>query len=63
MEPEKGGICAIRTAAEAISQMNLQRIDEETTANIGIIKGGEVTNIICDRVELAGEARSLSEKN
>ncbi|HHX96433.1 MAG TPA: M20/M25/M40 family metallo-hydrolase [Clostridia bacterium] len=61
MEPEKG-ICAIRTAAEAISQMNLQRIDEETTANIGIIKGGEVTNIICDRVELAGEARSLSEK-
>jgi len=40
--------------------MNLGRIDQETTANIGLIRGGEATNIIPDRVELIGEARSRS---
>ncbi len=38
--------------------MRLGRIDKETTANIGIIKGGIATNIIPERVELKGEARS-----
>jgi tripeptide aminopeptidase len=56
-EPEKG-INAIRVAAEAISTMPLGRIDEETTANIGIISGGQATNIVCDRVKVRGEARS-----
>ena len=59
--PEEG-ISAIRIAAEAISVMNLGRIDEETTANIGVIRGGEATNIITNLVELKGEARSLSEE-
>lgn len=56
-EPEKG-INAIRVAAEAILDMPLGRIDYETTANIGIIQGGEATNIVPDRVYLKGEARS-----
>lgn len=56
-EPEKG-ISAIVVAAEAISRMPLGRIDAETTANIGSISGGQATNIVCDRVELKGEARS-----
>lgn len=56
-EPEKG-INAIRVAAEAIAAMPLGRIDEETTANIGVIHGGEATNIVPDRVEVKGEARS-----
>ena len=56
-EPEKG-INAIRVAAEAIAGMPLGRIDEETTSNIGIIKGGEARNIVPDRVEMIGEARS-----
>ncbi|MGQ9594440.1 MAG: M20/M25/M40 family metallo-hydrolase [Anaerolineae bacterium] len=56
-EPEKG-INAIRVAAEAIAAMPLGRIDEETTANIGVIHGGEATNIVPDRVEVRGEARS-----
>jgi tripeptide aminopeptidase len=60
VEPEKG-TNAISIAAHAISQMKLGRIDEETTANIGIINGGSATNIICDRVELKAEARSRSE--
>jgi tripeptide aminopeptidase len=59
--PEEG-ISAIRIAAEAITCMKLGRIDNETTANIGVIRGGEATNIITNLVELKGEARSLSEE-
>jgi tripeptide aminopeptidase len=57
LEPEKG-ISAIQIASDAISNMNLGRIDFETTANIGIINGGKATNIICDEVVIKGEARS-----
>ena len=56
----ENGISAIVVAAQAIAKMNLGRIDQETTANIGLIRGGEATNIIPDRVELIGEARSRS---
>ena len=38
--------------------MPLGRIDPETTANIGIIQGGEATNLVPDRVEAKGEVRS-----
>lgn len=55
--PEQG-INAIVVAARALAAMPLGRIDEETTANIGIIKGGNATNIVPERVELWGEARS-----
>jgi tripeptide aminopeptidase len=56
-EPEKG-INAIRVASEAIAAMPLGRIDEETTANIGVIEGGTATNIVPDEVRIRGEARS-----
>lgn len=59
MEPEKG-VSAIQIAARALENMTLYRIDEETTANFGIINGGVATNIITDHVHLAGETRSLS---
>jgi tripeptide aminopeptidase len=55
------GINAIRVAAEAITAMPLGRIDEETTANIGVISGGTATNIVPDLVTIKGEARSRSE--
>jgi tripeptide aminopeptidase len=58
--PEQG-ISAIRIAAEAIAAMKLGRIDEETTANIGVIQGGEATNIVTNLVTLRGEARSLDD--
>jgi tripeptide aminopeptidase len=58
--PEQG-ISAIKIAAEAIAAMKLGRIDEETTANIGAIQGGEATNIITNLVTLKGEARSLDD--
>ncbi len=57
VEPENG-ISAIQIAAEAIMGMKLGRIDDETTANIGIINGGKATNIICDQIEMRAEARS-----
>lgn len=56
--PEKG-ISAITIAAHGISNMELGRLDEETTANIGTINGGTATNIVCDYVEVIGETRSL----
>ncbi|HYG09839.1 MAG TPA: M20/M25/M40 family metallo-hydrolase [Pyrinomonadaceae bacterium] len=59
--PEQG-ISAIKIAAEAISEMKLGRIDEETTANVGVIEGGKATNIITNYVYLKGEARSLDEE-
>ena len=58
IEPEKG-ISAIQIASEAISMMKLGRIDEETTANIGQIQGGIASNIVCDKVEIKAECRSL----
>jgi len=58
-EPEKG-TSAIKIAADAIAKMNLGRIDCETTANIGIIKGGSVVNVVCDRVEIQAEVRSIN---
>lgn len=59
VEPEKG-ISAIQIAAEAIVNMRLGRIDEETVANIGVIQGGQMTNIVCPEVYLKAEARSWS---
>jgi len=59
VNPEKG-INAIQVAAQAITAMRLGRIDEETTANIGVIHGGEARNIVPERVTLKGEARSLN---
>ncbi|KAB2338436.1 M20/M25/M40 family metallo-hydrolase [Cytobacillus depressus] len=56
--PEKG-VSAITIAAKAVSRMPLGRIDEETTANIGRFEGGTQTNIVCDRVDVLAEARSL----
>jgi tripeptide aminopeptidase len=55
--PEKG-ISAIQVAAAAVAAMRLGRIDEETTANIGTIQGGQATNIVPKKVILEGEARS-----
>ncbi|MCI0546821.1 MAG: M20/M25/M40 family metallo-hydrolase [Candidatus Rokubacteria bacterium] len=57
--PERG-ISAIQIAAEAMAGMRLGRVDEETTANLGVIEGGLATNIVPSRVVVKGETRSLS---
>ncbi|MEP0766111.1 MAG: M20/M25/M40 family metallo-hydrolase [Fimbriimonadia bacterium] len=59
VRPEDG-ISAIEVAADAIAGMKLGRLDEETTANVGVLKGGQATNVVCPRVEFSAEARSLS---
>ncbi|MET3682405.1 tripeptide aminopeptidase [Alkalibacillus flavidus] len=56
--PEEG-VSAITLAAKAVSKMPLGRIDEETTANIGRIEGGQATNVVCDEAHILAEARSL----
>lgn len=57
VNPEDG-VSAIQVASKAISRMSLGRIDFETTANIGSFAGGGATNIVCERVDIAAEARS-----
>jgi len=57
IEPEKG-ISAIRTAAKIISRVPDGRIDDETTANIGVINGGTATNVVPKETIVRGEIRS-----
>ncbi|MBC8080261.1 MAG: M20/M25/M40 family metallo-hydrolase [Gorillibacterium sp.] len=63
VNPEDG-ISAITMASKAVSRMSLGRIDQETTANIGRFAGGgeTKTNIVCEKVELEAEARSLDKQ-
>jgi tripeptide aminopeptidase len=60
IRPEDGR-SAIEAAARAIVAMRLGRVDEETTANIGTISGGQRggTNIVAGRCTIVGETRSL----
>ncbi|MEJ2040032.1 MAG: M20/M25/M40 family metallo-hydrolase, partial [Desulfosarcinaceae bacterium] len=54
----ENGINAISLASKAVAQLDLGRIDDETTCNIGIIEGGLATNIVPERVLVRGEVRS-----
>jgi tripeptide aminopeptidase len=59
IRPEDGR-SAILAAAHAVAAMPLGRIDEETTANVGSIRGGVgSTNVVAERCALLAEARSL----
>jgi len=60
IRPEDGR-SAIAAAAAAIGAMRLGRIDEETTANVGVIAGGTATNVVPGRCRIEGEARSVDE--
>src|SRR3954451_16466317 len=61
IRPEEGR-SAIEAAARAIAAMELGRLDEETTANVGTIHGGAGgTNIVADRCTVLAETRSLSD--
>lgn len=58
MEPERG-ISAIAAAARAIARLPQGRIDRETTANVGVIRGGSVRNAVPERAVVEAECRSL----
>jgi tripeptide aminopeptidase len=57
VEPEKG-VSAVAMAAHAVDAMQLGRLDERTTANIGRIEGGVATNVVAPVATLTGECRS-----
>ncbi len=56
--PEDGSN-AIAAAAAAISRMELGRLDEGTTANVGLITGGTSGNVVPGRCAVVAETRSL----
>ncbi len=61
MFPEDGR-SAIAAASRAIAEMRLGRLDEETTANVGTIKGGTAGNVVPEWCTVVAEARSHDDK-
>jgi tripeptide aminopeptidase len=61
MFPEEGR-SAIAAAAKAISDFKLGRVDDETTANVGVIKGGTAGNIIPEWCTFLADVRSHDEQ-
>jgi len=60
MYPEEGR-SAIAAAARAVAEMQLGRIDDESTANVGKISGGTAPNIVPEWCTLVADARSHDE--
>jgi tripeptide aminopeptidase len=58
IRPEAGHN-AIAAAALGIANMKLGRLDPETTANVGTIRGGTAGNVVAERCTVELEARSL----
>jgi tripeptide aminopeptidase len=58
IRPEDGSN-AIAAAAAAISRMTLGRLDEQTTANVGLIEGGTSGNVVPGHCGIVAETRSL----
>jgi tripeptide aminopeptidase len=61
MFPEEGR-SAIQAAAKAIADLRLGRIDEETTANVGVIRGGTAGNIVPEWCTFLAEVRCQDER-
>ena len=57
MYPEEGR-SAIAAAAKAIADFKLGRVDEESSANVGLISGGTAGNIVPEWCSFLAEARS-----
>ncbi len=56
--PEKG-INALEVAFRSMNKIVVGRVDRQTTANIGLVKGGYATNTIPEDFRLEGEVRSF----
>jgi tripeptide aminopeptidase len=61
MHPEEGRN-AIAAAARGIADLRLGRVDEETSANVGVISGGTAPNIVAEQCTFSAEARSHDER-
>lgn len=60
IRPEAGHN-AIAAMARAIAAIELGRLDDQTTANVGTISGGTAANVVAERCSATFEARSLDE--
>ncbi|MDR1635739.1 MAG: M20/M25/M40 family metallo-hydrolase, partial [Treponema sp.] len=60
LEPEAGRN-AIRHGAALLLDFPQGQVDRDTTANLGIIRGGRQTNVVPDYCRITGEIRSFSE--
>ena len=60
IRPEAGHN-AIVAAANAIAAIEIGRLDESTTANVGQIEGGTAANVVAERCKVVLEARSLDD--
>jgi tripeptide aminopeptidase len=60
IRPEDGHN-AIVAAANAIAAMQIGRLDEQTTANVGEIHGGTNANVVAERCQVVLETRSLDD--
>ena len=60
IRPEAGRN-AIAAAARAVAAMDLGRLDDVTTANVGEITGGTAANVVAERCQVVLEARSLDD--
>ena len=60
MAPEEGR-SAIAAAARAIADLRLGRLDDETTASVGLISGGTARNIVPDRCSFSIDVRAHQE--
>jgi tripeptide aminopeptidase len=61
MAPEEGR-SAIAAAARAIADFRLGRLDEETSANVGVISGGTARNVVPEWCSFQAEVRSHDER-
>jgi tripeptide aminopeptidase len=61
MYPEDGR-SAIAAASRAIADFRLGRIDEETSANVGVITGGTARNVVPEWCSFTAEVRSHDER-
>ena len=61
MFPEEGRN-AIAAAARAIADLRLGRIDDESSANVGVIEGGTARNIVAERCTFVAEVRCHDER-
>jgi tripeptide aminopeptidase len=57
LAPERG-VSAIEVAAAALRDIPQGRLDDATTANVGLIRGGSSVNTVPAEVALEGEVRS-----
>ncbi len=61
MFPEDGR-SAVAAASRAIADFRLGRIDEETSANVGVITGGTARNVVPEWCSFSAEVRSHDER-